>query len=270
MDIAGHIRSGLAASGCDPVCVLKLASPDAFRQAFAEDADRRHLILYDPAETAVARAMELGHPPSEALEQWKRHTSILLSTYRKNRSMIVFASVPGITAGPTLFWTALSRHFALANIPAETGLTARLARRTSWQDVLARQAVTMDPEASRLNGEIEAGALQLTERLYNADAAFADIEEIRAALAKMQADEAQKRLDAQQAERDLLVRQLSNVQEELKTQFSAAATAQELQGQLAHLHDQLHLRDTEIHDLRTSTSWKITGPMRGVKRILTG
>jgi hypothetical protein len=312
VDVAEQIRGGIAASDSHTACILKMDSPDALSQSLSSDVTSQNLILYDPAEAAVARSMGQGNLPSESLKKWKQNAHALLSGCRKHRKTAVFASGPEIEISPEHFWISLGRHFKVSGIPA-SNIPASAPEWTSWQAVLAQQMIAMDPEAGRLNGELKARALKLADFSCDVDAAFSDIQNIHAALTenratnkslqekllehgeqhtaemqekmvvtpanlKAQPSENEDGYKQQQAERNLLIQQLKNIQEELKSQFSMAfsreaalaQTKQELDtaGRTRQdLQQKIHLRDTKIHSLHSSTSQKLSTAGRTVLEL---
>ncbi|MBS4009599.1 MAG: hypothetical protein KGZ72_02465 [Roseovarius sp.] len=80
-----------------------------------------------------------------------------------------------------------------------------------------------------------------------------------------------KKKQLREAERTLLLDQLSQIQDELHSQeIRAACSFKELRVRLHASEETAQVLEGEIAALRNSTSWKVTSPLRGLKRLISG
>ncbi|MBM3095508.1 hypothetical protein GFB56_32825 [Ensifer sp. T173] len=247
----GHLATDLVRLTRDKlesaeVTVIVASGPkgaDLLERTIAETTRGPILALYDSAQYAVARDMDSFRLPSSSLAAWKADAAMLLLLYRKHRRRIVFVSLAAAQAEPEQFWSKVISHFKIADdtVPV-AALPSCTQARKAWHTVLAHQAVSADAEAQALDFELEAAALPLELKSFDSDSAFAEISEMitgregaeserQNQLARFEASlpteateiaAVKQRLVLLGAERDLLLQQLSDMEDAFLDQLPAA------------------------------------------------
>jgi hypothetical protein len=244
-------------SGAASVLVTDLAAAALHLSARPE---LRPVIVVRDALDGVAAALAGGCPPKEALAAWRNEAAVCLRLARRLRGEALV--VDAAHAGP-----ALSRLLGQPFDEPETEAEARAPATIPGFAALAALAVLQDPEVGRLRdalaallhppGRREPDLARLQDALLAAGPApEAELESLRAERDRLEAEanrhfrEAARltwtldsRLEALEAERD-----------------AARARAAEIDGLKA-------LLDEETARFYTSWSWRVTAPLRAVRRL---
>jgi hypothetical protein len=200
------IRSALADSGITALSVLEDDGVDLLSRALAEADERQFLVLYDSCTIAVARSLAAGQIPSNSLATWKRRANALLTAHRLNCNRIVFASAAEVEADPREFLNALTQYFMLPAPLGAMGQPPVVAACSALQLLIASQALAADAEAVFLDRQLASAALRLPPVTYDVDEAFTE-------------------LKAEESIRALLLRQIHDVQSELREHFLTATAS---------------------------------------------
>lgn len=165
-----------------------------------------------------------------------------------------------------------------AGVESDSDVRHRLA---AARDSLAMERDALDDKVRAQQTEIDALIAEVVARDRRVAALQEDLraagERHAAAIAEMQAlagaytrsqDETVERLHALAADacarRDAVGRELEALREDFRSQ------ATDLQAQLAARDKALTAREQELAALRTSSSWRLTGPLRAVGRLFKG
>ncbi|UWQ86102.1 hypothetical protein [Leisingera caerulea] len=264
------------------------------------------LVIYERAETAVCKGLAGGQSPAQVLEHWQARAQALLAFCRRNRRRLALVEAGSLRrdAGPVL--EQACKQLGISPLPGLDLDPPQDAAGPVWQ-VIADQAVAQSAAAVGLGGELEAQAVlqaPLPAQVQAAAQAYAgqtrELEMLPGLQAELQAERAGRAaLEAQlQAEADnrartarlkdsqveLQLAQVRSLQDALEAELSrlagleqAAAEAAALRGRVAALEAERAERETWLQDkdaqlqaLWSSTSWRITGPLRRIKLALTG
>ncbi len=281
----------------------RLAGAPADWQAAEE---RPVLVIYERAETAVCKGLADGQSPAQALDHWQARAQELLVFCRKNRRRLALVEAGSLCREPDPVLERVCWQLGIGPLPGLSWDPAEPATGPVWQ-VIADQAVAQSATAVGLGGELEAQAVlqaPLPTQVQAAAQAYAgqtrELEMLPGLQAELQAERAGRAaLEAQlQAEADNRVRtarlkdsqvelqlaQVRSLQDALEAELGrlagleqAAAEAAALRGRVAALEAERAERETWLQDkdaqlqaLWSSTSWRITGPLRRIKLALTG
>lgn len=242
------------------------------------------ILLYDRAQNSVLKGLGQGQGPMEALMGWRTVSEKCLARYRSNRRGTALLDVQSFEENPQSFLQALAKKFDWDLKDLDTVAVSQDVASETAQDeilrVIAAVAVSGDPQARRLEGELEAGSLWLDQAngpaLKRADPELAlsayqktqkrqsaDIEaQLQAALLEKTAV-MQQLMDTQEElekfaisagdqekssdrEKDLLMQQLSNTQSELETYFDEL---QKKQKQFGALERELQKKQEQLDGL---------------------
>lgn len=206
------------------------------QHALAETDATSILVLYDPAQYAVARGMDNCLPPSPSLAAWKDDAAKLLSLYRKYRHRIVLVSLAVAQSEPERFWSKVAEHFKITTgEEAAASLQPCAPPWKDWHAILAHQVVATDAAAQALDMELEAAALPLALKNFDSDSIFAEISELtigqRSAKSEphtLYAADAAAWKQHPENERELLLGQLSELQAILITNKRTISEQQDI------------------------------------------
>lgn len=248
--------------------------------------DGRALLLHDRPETALARAMQAGRNPVEELDEWRSAVENLLQAYRRNRRAIRMMSADAAVQAPDAFATACKEHLGLTRGKAFPPQRPDEEIESIYR-LLAAQMVAQADEIQPLLQELEASSIPLG---VDYAPARLDCQAIYEELG-----ESASRPNELEEENELLLLQLHQVQEELESYFlelqdesgkqkalnekykaldeRLAAHKQlleEKERQFQKLLAEKKRRDQKIVAIRKSTSWRLTMPIRVIRRLVTG
>jgi hypothetical protein len=303
---AEGIRKALEGSGLCTASVEHWETPSLAQQTlYGFDRSNHVIVLTESAEEAMIRIMDEGTFPSTAVIRWKRECQALLSLFRSHRGLVTLVSLPRILAHPTAFSAKLRQRLGIESAIdlrdiADCAMSHEPPAR--WKTVLAHQAIGLDPEAQKLNGELEAALLPLGSNCADPDATFSDLYAFDIAVAEIK--DSQHRLHdalivrnrereqlAAQHEEDreveLVLSTLLEVQAErtdlVAEKSNSAALIRSLHQDLEEKRQNIDKLTVEnarldglsrqyealISELYNSTSWRITAPLRRVRISLS-
>ncbi|MFI2810123.1 hypothetical protein [Microbulbifer zhoushanensis] len=229
----------------------------------AEATSDKYLLLHSRPEIIVANAMSLERDPMETLEQWKASANCLIDFYLNNRERSLLLEVEAILQNPKRFMTSVIKHFQLTPESPEKRIIPDTLEAPPMYQLLANQLLAQTDELSRMIPELQACTLPLSENSYvvpDVDI-FSLCEEHRA----------RRPLEK---ENSLLLEQLHRVQEHLENYFlSNKSLTAKLESALAEnkkLRSESKRAKDKVEQIRYSTSWRIMGPARVIKRTLSG
>ena len=235
------------------------------------------ILLTERAEDAVLRLLAEGHLPSAALGQWIEDCTALLTVFRARRRGLTLVSVRHALTAPAALAAALAARLGLDAAVAHEDLAAVAETRprpAQWQKILALQSIAQDPDALRLDAELDASMLPLGTDPADPDAAFSDICALQCAAAEtrdLMRRQHEGMLSLRRHDRDRQQR-LAALEadtaglQDARTALEDARSA--LEQDVSRLEALCREQDAQIRDLYASTSWKVTGPLRGAKRAL--
>lgn len=129
------------------------------------------LLLHTRPELAVARALEQGQAPGEALEQWQNAAQVLLNVLRANRSRCLMLEVNSALAAPEqlLTWLESNRPGFLPLPPDITSqaFTPEAPESPNDRDLLlATQLVAQAEHVKTVLAPLEASTVPLSDEGY--------------------------------------------------------------------------------------------------------
>lgn len=248
------------------------------------------LLLCTRPERLLVQAMEQDEDPAARLDTWLDSARTFLQAYRRNRRNAVIVDVDEALAAPSAFLDTCARKFSLA-VPETIPAPAQAEEQASTPDpvhaLIAAQWVAADSDAVPLLEELEASRTPLAESgsQPHADAAWQAYRET----CSRAADES--RVQDLQEENELLLLQLHQVQEELESYFlelrdeqakrtraeetvkkrdqtirNKNAAIDKKEEKYQHMLAQKKNLDRQLHALRHSRSWRMTAPIRALRR----
>lgn len=193
------------------------------------------LLLHTRPEVAVARALEQGQAPWEALEQWQNTAQTLLAVLRANRSRCLMVEVNSAIEAPErlLDWLKNNRPSFLS-LPSDIGsLDVELKAPEAPNDrdlLLATQLVAQSETVQTILAPLEASTVPLSEDGYTVPAVNIDQlrqqwqqeDQQRESLHRT-SQESQSSIEAEQAK----VATLENKVGELERELASARKAQQ-------------------------------------------
>lgn len=215
------------------------------------------VLFYDRAEQAVEDALLAGTLPREALAQWEQGMKVLLSIQRKHRRSVLLVDRAVLRCAPQIFARELCAYLDIDTPKTDTQKpTPRVT--ASIENVIAVQTVAQSLHARRLNGDLNASSLPMSEEL---ESQHCDVD---AAFQSYTVSMDKELAEGLKAENNLLFMQLAAVQQELEINLL------ELQYNVLQPEAQLHQCEDEVYPFLQSASWRITGPLLKIKDLLSG
>jgi len=258
------------------------------REALAHHPDARLILVYqNPASFVAAGAIEKG--TASALGTWREESQRLLETVRRQRHQIVLVDGHAGLATPSALVGQIAQRLGCElersllvdypETPTVDGVASALADFTIRHDELG----------GRLIAELEASSLPLPPSYAYTKANVLDIW-----CQSGEAEGQKAKLQELEQEGDLLLVQLRQVQEELKRYYfvnkdleeklrqaqtlstqreeALTRTVDELARKrkaLAAKRKELERKKKQVQDIYRSTSWKLAGPLRKVRRLFS-
>ena len=217
--------------------------------------EKSHIIVYDDPALVLAWLIAVEGDWRQALDYWQAQARQALGIFYRNRGRIQLAERGELARhreGLPKAWQQRPEKITPLLL-----LTAR--------GLLQHEAATMS-----LVAELESCGLGAGQ-VISAETGQAAVEEYHALRHALVAErtarrsEGDARMEKAQAQNALLEEQLSQLQAVCEQYSAQASSQQERAGGLEEERD--HLR-AEIDRIYHSKSWKVTGPLRGVRRAL--
>lgn len=234
-------------------------------------------LAVEQAEYFLANAIENGKDLENAAKQWQEQTSVLLTLHSQHRRQLQLFNLQQALAQPITFRDKLNSAVPIAHYSAQT-INNNLAL------LAACQYVAQQPELRSLNTRLQASALPLCE----SEILTPDINQIL-----LQNNSIAAQLTATIKERDLILLHLQEVQEQLESRYQALVSLQAEEQKSKHAtlaRDKQQAREItkleaelrktkawaasseyasqllqqELTELRGSTLWKMTQPVRAL------
>lgn len=168
------------------------------------------LLYLSPVET-LCRAMAAQTPPSTALADWRSRAEDILALNRRDRRRVWLLEIGAGRGNPDVF----RRHFYLPQAELSALPPQDLVLR-----LMANQAISGDPQARRIQGELEAASLDCSggaKTAENPDSAFYTYQHML---------QAQQKAEVLQAQAHLTQKELSALAAQKEALETSAATAE--------------------------------------------
>lgn len=270
------------------------------------DPTAQLLVVFTGAQAQIGQALRGGDDPAVARQTWLRAATALLDPVRRSAGRVVLMERAVLEQDPLGSQTALRDRLPDLHLPeAASAPTPAPEEPALW--LLADALVQRDPQARALSDELEARALRTATAPEGLEAAALhlsetlrrkgpDPDEIAAALADEQSRHAEERrlfgdsvaqlqAELERSALDLQVRQaaleaaerrrgLAQTAARRREALLGAVTLQDmstldsLRADVAGLEAALAQAQAEIAALHGSTSWKVTRPIRALRRGL--
>lgn len=273
-------RSEVAAEAQQALQVAVQAAAEQARQDAGAEADRRVAEESDRGARNLAEATLAAEQRDtmlnshirvleQALDEERVVTRRLASelnaaTLRGDKAL---AALEESAAALTTTRAQLAERDA-ALLAAQAEVRRRIAVISSLESALGASRRT----TAQLRAEIEAGnsdKARLQAALTEKDRAIEAAQtEIARRDAKLRAASAAAAASAQVQETQLqaAAAEVRNMREQAE---GATSRAEQADAEIARLRDEVHARDVHLHQMGSSTSWRITRPIRGAKRLFT-
>ncbi|WP_444989140.1 hypothetical protein [Halomonas mongoliensis] len=231
------------------------------------------LLCHDTAEEHIARELNLGRAPSQALANWQNLVRPLLALYREHYQRITLVEYQALYREPKGLAEQLAKRsgIALGWVKVQEPEVENDAP-TEWllasKRLLALRAMDHAP-ARRLVQELEASSLPLRESAPLLDELDSQFDLHLAALEatpKVTAEAYQDlltKLEHLQQENDLTIEQLHKTQEELEQYLLGNRGAMQRKVSKGKA-------ERELEKLKRSRSWRMTAPLRNTMSWLRG
>lgn len=242
-------------------------------ETLLEGSDGRACLSYADPRGLVARAIAEGADPQPVLAGWRRDMGALLALYRANRARLALVERDGLQRNTGAYRVMLSNHaIALPDdlAPAPVPVPEVMIR------ALAELLVLRDAETRQVLDELEASALRPLEIETEHGP---DAQAVLGAFDRMKAVEGEAaRLRGEMGRKASELRVQSAQIDQLRAASETYATeADTLRADSAHraeanrkITEEAYALRAELDAVYASTSWKISGPVRSLKRVLGG
>lgn len=238
------------------------------------------------AEYHIAAMLEIGSTLSEAAQAWEQLTKDLLILQRQQRKKIQLFNLHQALANPARFRLLLSPEIKINEFPA-TEISSNLPL------LAATQYLAQHPELQALNTRLQASVLPLCEN----EKLSLNIDQIllkNHTVTKENYEKLESELKSTKEERDLILAQLHQVQEQLEQYYFSLQAEQQnnkhallardkqytkefaklesemrkLKAKAANAEFISQLHEKQLEKLRKSISWKAAMPVRALGRLL--
>jgi len=219
--------------------------------------DTRLLLLHSRPEPAIARALDQGQDPDEALAQWQTAAQKLLDLYRQHRNRAAMVVVDDAHQEPAALVDWLrTNHPAFKNQAAWAGALDTDAPDSISQHLSGLMATQLVAQTNKLNGllnYLEASSIPLTDKPYAPP--VIDVKDIHQNQDNRGEEQAKKvqAIEALEEESDLLLRQLHKVQEELENYYHETRT---LNGKQKEYEQKIQQLTEELEEAKRAFSEK--------------
>lgn len=263
------------------------------------------LAVYCRAACVLARALARQQDPAEVLQAWMDGMQVALTVARGNRQRLLFVAADTLGAAPQKVLVQACDHLGLGGdqMPLLETVAEIMGAEEGVDPILLQLAESLrssDLHVVALDGELEACALpsevpidtrtlllsaarlyveqgdeqrklkdQLKQRGHQIATSRKEIEDLRRAY-----DAAEARGQRQQGQVELQRSQLTILQKALEDREGGIAGLREkvagLEAERAQHAALLAEKDAQLEALWTSTSWRVTAPIRRVKLAFSG
>lgn len=151
----------------------QMSAKDALRDDLLLDA-YKVVLIYEPAQTAIAYLLATGTSPSAALAEWVKTTRALILLWRKHRRDILLVPATGLQGDQSDLAAAMGARLGGKVIDLPQAASAASVGAVLYL-VLAQQTLANHLDARHLVGELEAGGLCPSAIPCDVDQAFWEI-----------------------------------------------------------------------------------------------
>jgi predicted nucleic acid-binding Zn-ribbon protein len=184
--------------------------PEAWyqKQRVSPEPGSKYILLHTRPEIAVAKAIEAGQTPTDAVEAWRAAAEHMLAFYKRNRANCVVVEVCSALREPTACVAALQKQWGLS-VEGEVPHVSHPETPASVNQLLANQLIAQSDELTDLLAEVEACTLPIGEKTFISPSIqiaelFKELSEANPGQAKEQMEECARLLEAQQRLEDEL------------------------------------------------------------------
>lgn len=265
-DVAPACKEALQAAGFDVMPFRSDAVADAIASVEAPCA-----VMWSDPTNCLASAIEEGTAIPEAIEGWRARADEILTLLRKNRRNITLVESDLLTASHAdPAWEVLRKRLDIPQhvVLSQPGPQSALSR------AIARLAVPQIDSLRDLLEELRAsGVSPLTEE--NTSATLAAAAEAFEGPRSSQDEMAllREQVQIQIAEAHRAEETIASLRDQLnrltEDNLRLTATQTELEAQNAKLMRDVEGLTTMLSMVYASTSWRVTAPLRGVKRLVS-
>lgn len=220
------------------------------------------LVGYPNPELAVIEFLQIGKSLPEALTSWASAAEKFIEFCRRHRDQTTIFDCHAAGNSPDIFLRALSSELKITNTVdpallsvAKTNIIGK-GRHLVVKEALSRSSLTAPYFL-----DIKANSLLLGPA-YDLDTA--------ALLSPESEGGENKAILELREDRELLMQQLHQIQEELESHNSTAQKESELQREIIILQRDLARKNKDLRAVRASLSWRVTSPARRVMSIFMG
>ncbi|WP_334078987.1 hypothetical protein [Microbulbifer sp. M83] len=233
----------------------------------------RYLLLHSRPEIIVANAMSLENDPIEALEQWKASANSLIAFYMNNRDRTILLEIEAILQHPERFVKSVIDYFELSPKSLDSNIFPDAFKAPPMFQLLANQFLAQADVLSGMIPEIQACTFPLTETSYVVpEVDLCSLSEEYKAKAEEE-KQSRKICKELQEENALLLEQLHRMQEQLVSFYhkneDLTGKVEKILSKNRELQAEIERAKEKVNRIRYSTSWRIMGPARVIKRSLS-
>lgn len=280
----------LIGSGEAPILIPLTGRDTASLPALDEIDQSALLLFYSRPETAMVRAMTENLSPTREIETWREGAVRILEVYRRNYNRATMISIESAKANPSYFCAACSSRFGTKKGGKALSESAEGTENNTLHHLIAAQMVSQADEIQHLINQLDACAIPLGPQT---DLYKIDCEQIY--LAQKEERDIRERCAELEEDNEIMLSHLHQVQEELEKYYlevrkeaekrtdaetklaSESRRAQTLNSQQQkavmekqRLEKQLLSANATLSTILRSNSWKLTRPLRVIRRLISG
>jgi hypothetical protein len=242
-----------------------------------QEAPNAHLLLFfQSPETVLARAMDEGRSPDEALSEWLETAESTLALIRQNRRRITLVEMTLALQNPNNLIERLNQRLSLALTSQGYQNNWPVSSLDPIHLLIAHNAVTTHTQARRLASELQATAIPIGQYESLLPDALSAWDGYRSKVTGPESEQKEKSSEEfkdLQEENELLLLQLHHVQEELESYYldgrdiqqkyeKAESERKKLERDHNTALQRARMLQQRIDAMRASRSWRITKPLR--------